>query len=48
MELGNFGKHALLRGAGFLQNWGGYTALEIMGQIFGHLQDNEEPRAFWL
>lgn len=48
MELGSFGKHTLLTGAGFSRNWGGYTAREMMGQILGHLQDNEEARNFWL
>lgn len=48
MELGNFGKHTLLTGAGFSRNWRGYTAPEMMEKILGHLQDNEESRAFWL
>ena len=48
MELGTFGQHTLLTGAGFSRNWGGYTALEMMGQILNHLQDNEEARIFWL
>ena len=48
MELGTFGKRTLLTGAGFSRNWGGYTAPEMMGQILGHLQTNEEARTFWL
>lgn len=48
MELGNFGKHTLLTGAGFSRNWGGYTTPEMMEKILGHLQENEESRTFWL
>lgn len=48
MDIGTFGKHTLLTGAGFSRNWGGYTAPEMMGQILGYLQDHEESRTFWL
>ena len=48
MELGNFGRHTLLTGAGFSRNWGGYTAPEMLEHILGYLQDNEEARTFWL
>ncbi|MCZ6679424.1 MAG: SIR2 family protein [Candidatus Poribacteria bacterium] len=48
MELGTFGKHTLLTGAGFSRNWGGYTAPEMMQQILNYLEENEEARVFWL